>query len=394
MTEEKDQPGEKPADQPPVEAGGGAGSSNDATGTGDAAEGSRATEVDDTTTATPRRRGWGLAVLLVLLIATVAGGGGYLYWQIQSLMTQTAGMASQSSLERLADRHDTTLGALSGRVSNLNEQLESRLQSLARIENRLADGQSERATLIDRVDQLYRRAQSDADDWRLAEAAYLAQLAIQRLELMDDVGGALEALERADRRLAGLGGAGVDRREAVAAAVDRLLEVERPQHRRINRGLDALAGQIERLPLAASALARAEATDSAPGEDGRVSEGWQGRLERAWQRLRQGLSELVVVSRDRDVQPLPDANARFLLEQNLLLQIESARVSALRGEAAPYQSAIERLDAWVAAYFDPAAESVIAARDTLATLAERRVAIDPPAIRPLLAPVLDDGVPQ
>lgn len=393
MTEEKDQPEAKPADQPPVEATAETGSTDEATDTGDAGQGSRTGDGDETASAPARRRGWGLAVLWVALVATAAGVG-YLYWQVQSLQAQTAAMVSQSALERLADRHDTALGELSGRVSNLNEQLESRLQSLARIENRLADGQSERETLIDRVDQLYRRAQSDADDWRLAEAAYLAQLAIQRLELMDDVGGALEALERADQRLAGLGGAGVDRREAIAAAVDRLLDVERPQRRRINTALDELAGQLERLPLAASALTRVEAKDTGPSEDGGVSEGWQGRLERAWQRLRQGLGELVVVSRDRDVQPLPDANARFLLEQNLLLQIESARVSALRGETAAYQSAIERLDAWVAAYFDPGAEAVIAARETLATLAERRVAIDSPAIRPLLAPVLDDGVSQ
>lgn len=355
---------------------------------------------DDASTAAPAEpaapatgRGHGrLALVVALLVALlVAAGGGYLIWQMQQLADAQADLAARSELETLRNDQQTALGELNGRVTNLNEQLESRLQSLAQLENRMADQVSARRELADRVDQLYRRMNSETDDWRIAEAGYLARMAVHRVRFNGDIAGALEALEAADVLLSGLGGVGIDRREAIGRAVDQLLAVERIDQVAINRGLDRVADQLGSLPLAAG-IQRFETADTTAGaRSDAPAGGWQARLDRAGDRLMTGLSELVTVSRDRQVEPLPEPESRFLLQQNLRLQIESARLAALRGETATYENALQRIDDWVSAYFDSSAESVSAVRERLADLMDEPVTVERPAIGESLAPVLNDG---
>ena len=355
---------------------------------------------DDASTAAPAEpaapatgRGHGrLALVVALLVALlVAAGGGYLIWQMQQLADAQADLAARSELETLRNDQQTALGELNGRVTNLNEQLESRLQSLAQLENRMADQVSARRELADRVDQLYRRMNSETDDWRIAEAGYLARMAVHRVRFNGDIAGALEALEAADVLLSGLGGVGIDRREAIGRAVNQLLDVERIDQVAINRGLDRVADQLGSLPLAAG-IQRFETADTTAGaRSDAPAGGWQARLDRAGDRLMTGLSELVTVSRDRQVEPLPEPESRFLLQQNLRLQIESARLAALRGETATYENALQRIDDWVSAYFDSSAESVSAVRERLADLMDEPVTVERPAIGESLAPVLNDG---
>jgi uroporphyrin-3 C-methyltransferase len=310
---------------------------------------------------------------------------------MQQLADAQADLAARSELETLRNDQQTALGELNGRVTNLNEQLESRLQSLAQLENRMADQVSARRELADRVDQLYRRMNSETDDWRIAEAGYLARMAVHRVRFNGDIAGALEALEAADVLLSGLGGVGIDRREAIGRAVDQLLDVERIDQVAINRGLDRVADQLGSLPLAAG-IQRFETADTTAGaRSDAPSGGWQARLDRAGDRLMTGLSELVTVSRDRQVEPLPEPESRFLLQQNLRLQIESARLAALRGETTTYDNALKRIDDWVSAYFDSSAESVSAVRERLADLMDEPVKVERPAIGETLAPVLNDG---
>ncbi|MDR9455212.1 MAG: uroporphyrinogen-III C-methyltransferase [Spiribacter sp.] len=351
-------------------------------------------ESSDQSTKTPpppRRSVTGVIALVgVLVIGGLAGAGGwFLYERVASLSAEQAGFADQSALATLRSEQSERLGELQGRLNGLSDNLDNRLESMARLENRFEDQVEARDALADRVDQLFRRMQSETDDWREAEAAYLAGIAVNRVRFNRDIPGALEALEAADRLLAGLGGAGIDGREAIARATDRLLDAERADTAAIMTGLSRTADRLEDLPLAEGIERRQarEADDPAPRE----TTGWRGRLERAWTQLRTGLEGLVTVSRDRQVEPLPDPEARFLLQQNLTLQIESARLAALRGNADVYRDAVARIDGWIAAYFDSASERVTDVRATLAELRGLRVDSARPAIADDLEPLLESG---
>ena len=349
---------------------------------------------DGEAAATPpagRSSGQVALVIAILVFLLTAGGGGYLYWQMQQLTDAQSELATQRELEALSDDQQAVAGELNGRITNLNEQLESRLQSLAQLENRVADQVSARNELADRVDQLYRRMNSETDDWRIAEAGYLARMAVHRLRFNGDIPGALEALEAADILLSGLGGVGIDRREAIGEAVDQLLDVDQVDLVDVNRGLDRVADQLGSLPLAAGVKRFQGAGGDVATGDEPTTGGWRQRLDRAGDRLMSGLGELVTVSRDRQVEPLPEPESRFLLQQNLRLQIESARLAALRGEPGTYANALQRVDNWVSAYFDSSADNVVAVRDRLAELKDEPVRVERPPIGETLAPVLNDG---
>ena len=332
-----------------------------------------------------------LALVTVLVLAILVGGAAWhFHQQLLALQNEQSGFASAGQLQALDEAQDERMGEIAGRVETLNSALDSRLEAIARLENRMTDQRESAQVLADRVDQLYRRMQSENDDWRIAEAAYLGRIALHRLQFNDDVAGALEALEAADTLLAGLGGSGVDRREAIARATDRLLEVSPPDKAGIHRSLSRLADSLPELPLAEGLqTGTAAAEEQAGPASGGMVEDWSARAERAWGRLREGLSELVVISRNREVAPLPDPESRFLLQQNLMLQVETARLAALRGEADVYAQSIARIQAWVDAYFDSASEAVAAVNERLDELAAESVAFTPPAIADDLAPLFD-----
>ncbi len=332
-----------------------------------------------------------LALVTVLVLAILVGGAAWhFHQQLLALQNEQSGFASAGQLQALDEAQDERMGEIAGRVETLNSALDSRLEAIARLENRMTDQRESAQVLADRVDQLYRRMQSENDDWRIAEAAYLGRIALHRLQFNDDVAGALEALEAADTLLAGLGGSGVDRREAIARATDRLLEVSPPDKAGIHRSLSRLADALPELPLAEGLqTGTAAAEEQAGPASGGMVEDWSARAERAWGRLREGLSELVVISRNREVAPLPDPESRFLLQQNLMLQVETARLAALRGEADVYAQSIARIQAWVDAYFDSASEAVAAVNERLDELAAESVAFTPPAIADDLAPLFD-----
>ncbi|MBS3785811.1 MAG: uroporphyrinogen-III C-methyltransferase [Gammaproteobacteria bacterium] len=316
--------------------------------------------------ATPAKSGrvWPLIILiLIILLAAAAGGAGWVF--DQRLKEQAAVQ------QNLVSDVQQQLGEMAGRVTVLNQALESRLEGVARLENRVNDLR----------DAISRRAEeAEETNWQEAEAAWLARLAIHRLRFNADYEGSLEALKAADALLAELGGAGIDGRAAIAEAVDRLLQADRPETPLITQGLTALSERLDELPLAqdvASAAGSAEPlTDTAPAPTGV----WE-RVQRAWDRLVAGLEGLVVVSRERTVVPLPDPEERFLLQQNLQLKAESARLAALMGDAQSYDAALEQIDGWVDAYFDTVAPEVVDVRERIAELRERVVVAEQPDIQ-------------
>lgn len=346
----------------------------------------------DTTTPPqpPRRIAGVLALIAVLVLALALGGMGWWgYQQLEQLRAAQTGLVERSALTALERDQQDRLGEMAGRVSNLNERVETRLESLAQMQNRVEDGAAARRNLTDRVDQLYRRMQAERADWQGAEAAYLARIAQHRLRFNADVAGALEALEAADRLLAGLGGAAVDRREALAAATNQLLAVKPIDQVEINRRLTRIANALDQLPLAAG-IAPAPAADATTADSDNADDQNAGsRLDRAWQRLQQGLGELVTISRERAVEPLPDSRSRFLLQQNLMLQVETARLAALQGEPETYQQALSQMQQWVESYFDSAAQSVRQVNSEIEALQATSVAMEPPRIAALLAPVIE-----
>ena len=74
-------------------------------------------------------------------------------------------------------------------------------------------------------------------------------VAQHRLQFYRDVDAALGALKEADEMLSDFGGQAIDARKGIARAIDRLIEVDPAPVEQIAGRLEALAQQVEELPL-------------------------------------------------------------------------------------------------------------------------------------------------
>ncbi|MCS4505125.1 hypothetical protein KBTX_00327 [wastewater metagenome] len=334
-------------------------------------------------------RGLAVAALVLAIVSVLAVAlGGWWGWQrYQAFAARQASLVDQQALKQRSDGLDERISELRGRLSSLDERTAGRDQRLAELKASLdavTETQSQLKAQMDRVAEL---AQVNRDDWRRSEAAYLARVAVHRLRYYRDVDAALGALKAADGMLSALGGEVIAERKAIRQAIDRLLAVTEPKTDRIASTLAGIADGVDGLRLRAGAepLPAAKAADHG-GEAG--GEGARGPLGRAWSEFRGAMGELVVVSGpEREVVPLRPIRERFFLRENLRLQLESARLAAIRGDGALYRDSLKRARDWLSRYYDDGDAAVADALDRLDALADRPVRVTLPDIQSVLAPV-------
>jgi uroporphyrin-3 C-methyltransferase len=201
---------------------------------------------------------------------------------------------------------------------------------------------------------------------------YLMQVAGQRLGLAQDPLTALEALRLADRRLQETGDPGwMGVREMLAEEIAALSALHLPDVPALAAELTGLAVQVAALGPRSAISATPTAEPTAPSAaDG----AWRRVLRDGWE----GFRSLVVVRRHDGPVPtfLPPDQAYFI-GQTLRLQIETARLALLRGDAQSYRGSLDTARQLLATYFDPTDTAVAAASAGL----ERLAAID---LRPAL----------
>ncbi|MBK1734010.1 hypothetical protein CKO15_01675 [Halorhodospira abdelmalekii] len=270
--------------------------------------------------------------------------------------------------ERLDEKLEARMGefeeTLRGRVAELEEQLQGRI-----------------AELTEQIGRLDTLSPEDAEGWIRAEARHLTQIAQQRLRYHQDKKGALDALTRADALFTELGGAAVEQREALAAALDELIAYSPPD---LGPLRERLLQQIERVDgLAVRGKLERQLGEEMPQID---DEGQRG-YERAWLRMREGLGSLIQVHREDDFEPFIPAEQRYFIRENLRMQLESALYALGRADEGMFRHSIERAEAWLERYFDGGDSDVAETLQELRDMVDEPIKRDPPDIEPLLEPV-------
>lgn len=300
-----------------------------------------------------------VALLLAFVAVMVAG---MLWWQYRqfyvSLDETDAGQAEAMTRMRaeqralqdeLADRGDD-ISALRQSTTTLGERLDTLPGRFASIEQRLDAVQG---GSFDARGQLLR-----------AEAEYYLVVANSELTLTRDFTTAATALELADGRLAEIGNPELAPvRETIAGELLALRSMRLPDVEGIVFSLGRLASRVDELPLHADLppnLARQtdSAVDVEPG------------LGRLWLAIKGTLLDLVRIERRDD--PVPQALSaaeRVLARRRLELELELARVAALRADAQAFRSGLETSIAILKSDFDGGAAEVEGA---LALLGELR----------------------
>jgi len=374
--------------------------------------------------ARSRGSAWGVLAFVLALAALL--GTGWLWWQGQSaggieserLDSELARLASTDN--RLADRLVDVSGeleslsaavaadsaeefrlrwsesqaAIDALSSSLQEQaaLVSSLQSAAdATHGRLLAAEASLAELSAR--KLDARAALD-----LAEVDYLLRLATERLQLFADPLAADRALALADAHLAALDNpAHLAVRQAIASARADLDVIDVPDYLALSGQLEALQKSVPSLPFRDAPPA---ATSNAPVDDA----DW-------WEKLKSTLASLVTVRRSTE-----EENRRVSLQdkdyirQRIWLQLEVANLGLMRHDQAGFTGALQRVQASVAEWFEPASADVREFSAALAALLELNIAITwpdisapwtalrlvrstPPAAGPVVKPADGSGEP-
>lgn len=337
----------------------------------------------------PRRSAVGPAALVLALaaLALALAGGYYLWQQLEMLRSNQQTLAAQSTLTQVTDRLGQTETQLRQSVEAANRAADNNRQMLGELDKRQDALARNQTTLQERLGRLDVETRARQGEWLRSEAAYLANLAIARVNLQRDVDGALAALKLADDLLARLNTQAIEERRAINKAVNALVGVNTPDVTELVVRIDALVAKVDVLPLDVQVDGIVEPQQAPETQQETAPTGWQNRLARAWQRFKDTLGQLVIVQRGEPVEPLIAPEERYFLYHNLRLRLESARLALLEGNEAIYRRSLDRSAEWIERYYatgEPAVESALA---EIERLSQVEIRPDLPQLAPLLQPV-------
>ncbi|MGI9272482.1 MAG: uroporphyrinogen-III C-methyltransferase [Woeseiaceae bacterium] len=315
----------------------------------------------------PKTRGGGVAWLALLVAAIALAAVAYTIYD---------DWRTQQDLELSSGNIEASVSTLGGRIDDAREALaaiESELDVLAQadsgigdeidgLQRKIDDGLRQFDSLPLRMGNLEAsiatlQGVSDGarDTWLLGEAEYYMQLANAQLQLANNPDLAALALGMADERIAQLANPALTNiRIAISDERAALDGMSTPDIEGITLQLASLGRVVETLPL--RPIERIEDETSAESDEE------QGRLDRAWNSVKQATSGIIKHrTTDEQVMPLISPEAEYFLRTNLSLQMQTARLALLRGEQSVFEESLADAAGWLETYFDASSSQVAAA---------------------------------
>jgi len=308
----------------------------------------------------PRAALMSSAALLLAFVAVMVAG--MLWWQYRQFyvsLDQTDAAAADALARVRAEQR-----ALQDDLADAGDEIGALRASTVILGERLDALPSRFTALEERLDAVQGGSFDARGNLLRAEAEYYLTLANTELTLTRDFTTAATALELADGRLAELGNPELALvRDAIAGELLALRSLRLPDIEGIVFSLGRLATRADEFPLRANlpsnlAADRDAELDAEPG------------LGRLWLAIKSTLLDLVRIER-RD-EPVPQALSaaeRALARRQLEVELELARIAALRADQQAFTSGLETAIALLERDFDAEAADVEGA---LALLRELR----------------------
>ncbi|MGQ0658977.1 MAG: uroporphyrinogen-III C-methyltransferase [Chromatiales bacterium] len=342
-----------------------------------------ATVVRDSPRSPRSRPGW--LPLVLALAALVAAGG--LYFKLSSDLAANA-RHNQETVDALR----AELQGVDARMAETGAWRPPLDQVQAEMDRKLGELSDRHSALEQQVTQALavQSAAEPANDrrWLLREVEYLLMAAELRLQLERDVKTASAALEAADRRL----GESSDPtlipiREQVIGNLNALRALRPADISGLALALADIIGRAEGLPLKAAELEQVRETGSDPAATpesiaATPERDWRDALHAMWKDL-VGLVDVKSMSVPDDV--IFDPGKRYLLQQNLRLELAAARLELLRHDTQNFRASLARVEDLLDRYYDAQAPAVTAVMETLRPMREIELAPPLPTLAQPLA---------
>ena len=283
----------------------------------------------------------------VVLLALILGfGAAAYYWQqnvysndLESLREQLAAIGSAQS---------SVSAQIEAAVTEVASSVQSAAAGVDTLGRKIEGHVAKQGELARSVSALYEKETQTSVDWVLAEAEYLILAATQRLALERDVDTAIAALRAADQRLRSAEHPDlIPIREKIIADVTVLEAVNLPDVEGLAIYIGKTIDQVDILPTKPIAE---EVIPFATVRTGKYeAEDWRKLGYAIWS----DLVDLVEV-KDADLSDsvLFDPELRYLLRQNLKLELVSARLAVLREDSANLASSVGMIKRLLDAYYD------------------------------------------
>jgi uroporphyrin-3 C-methyltransferase len=241
-----------------------------------------------------------------------------------------------------------SVAEMKGAMTEMRQQMAERLANAEQAQTQL------RSVVDESRQQLQQAVARNRLDWAVTELDHLLARANQQAQLERNFPRAVLTLRTAEQRIQALDDSALlPVREAVQGEIAALEGLSLPDVSGLALALARLANDASSLPLASDRQGTATPTSGAgTAAEQAAMTAWdmvRGFATAAWDRLR----GVVVVRQDGEVAaPLLPPEQAYFLQQNLRLEVESARVALLRGDDGAFHASLENAIAWVNRYHD------------------------------------------
>ncbi len=275
---------------------------------------------------------WAFSIFILLLVLAGAAGA---YWYVTQRVDNTG------ELEKAQQ-------AYSGELSRLNAQngkLQQRLVELERnresLNSEMADLEATTRELGQQTESLLTRLKNQEGrrpaDWLIAEADYLVKMAGRKLWLEQDIRTAIMLLENADQRLESLGDPSVlPVRSKLAADIQALRQLNPVSKTSVALAISGMLSQVDNLPLHVFEKPQKDNADAALSSS---AADWQENLAKVWRSLVDDF--FTVKSLSEPVAPVMTEQQRWLIREQMKLQLMQAQSAALSSEGTLYQQSLK-----------------------------------------------------
>lgn len=316
---------------------------------------------------------------LTLAVAVLASlMAGIFWWQSRATLATLADedrtlRAALAEAEAGVDRVDATLAELRADLSTDLAATASRLTTLGDDVSALPP---ELRALERRVETLQGGRLDARDLWLREQAEYYLVLANTELTLGRRVATAIESLELADAVLRDLRDPDLARvRAAVSDELLALRAIEQPDLERLSGDLASLGERAFDLPM------RAQAPDNFAMSDEAIDDDVEPGLGRLWARTQGAMRSIVRVERQEEpVGQLLTESERRLVRRQLALELMLARTALLDRRQGDFRAALVAADGILNREFNREAQSIVAARELLASMMRVELAPELPTI--------------
>ncbi|SDI34915.1 uroporphyrin-3 C-methyltransferase [Ferrimonas sediminum] len=314
-----------------------------------------------------------LVAIVALLLAAASTAFTVWQWQ-QRQQQQLQSQALTGKLDEMRTQMLSERNMLEQRIGEQARQQQGMIKQVAELQSALTKARNLRP-----------------QDWLLAEADYLVQMAGRKLWLEQDVQTAIALLQDADRRLNLVNdNALTSIRAALNDDIATLKALPRQDLAGLALSIEALIAKVDQWPLnrvELPDLAQAE-TSNAPSES---VDDWRTNLAKTWSAL---MDDFITVRRRQgDLQPLLAPEQEWYLREHLKGKMMQAQLALYHGHTQAYRKALGTASEWIDTYFKRDAAEIDAALATLSDLKSAELASRLPtelSSQPLLERIVAD----